>query len=193
MTEPAAARREVDISEQPARLLAWPSETGQDGLQAIERDIAELMHRLAESKLTLAEQERQQADRLRKLLLSVIEIADALDRVFRSIAAKPEQVTPQMKIWAGNFRAVRRLIDKLLSEQGVARIENLDSGFDPHWHKVANVVVDSTKPEGTIVEEVLRGYVWQNQVLRKANVAVIRHAETEVEEEPEDSPREEEE
>jgi molecular chaperone GrpE len=82
-----------------------------------------------------------------------------------------------MKIWIGNYSTVRRLLERFLSEQGITRIEILNQTFDPQWHKVADIVADSTKPDGTITEEVKKGYVWQNQVLRKAEVVVVRNAE----------------
>ena len=82
-----------------------------------------------------------------------------------------------MKKWIGNFRTVYRLLDKVLSEQGVTKIESLDQAFDPHWHKVVGTVVDPSKQDGTIVEETKRGYVWQNQILREAEVIVVRNRE----------------
>ena len=50
----------------------------------------------------------------------------------------------------------------------------MDRTFDPQWHKVAEIVVDETKPEGTIVEELKKGFLWRNQILRKAEVVVVR-------------------
>ncbi|OGO07221.1 MAG: nucleotide exchange factor GrpE, partial [Chloroflexi bacterium RBG_13_60_13] len=86
---------------------------------------------------------------------------------------KEDQVTPQMRIWIGNFRTVRRLLDKVLIEQGITKIESLDRQFDPSWHRAAEVVADPSRPEGTIVEETTTGYLWRGEVLRKAEVVVV--------------------
>jgi molecular chaperone GrpE len=167
----------VEITEQPAPVNAWPAGDGPDGLARIEQDLRGLMRQLAETKFQATEQQRQHSEEVRKLYLSVLEVLDALDRIFRSVRAKEDQVTPQMQKWLGNFRTARSLLEKILTDRAVVRIENLDQGFDPHWHKVAQVVVDTARPEGTIVEEVQRGYVWRGQVLRKAEVIVVRHEE----------------
>ena len=142
-------------------------------LLAIEQDVRSLMVELSKARSALRQNESQHMESTKVLFLELIEVLDAFERVFRSIAAKENQVTPQMKIWIGNFRTVRRLLDKPLADQGVVKIENLDQGFDPHWHRVAEVITDPTKSEGTIIDEVKAGYVWQGQVLRKAEVIVV--------------------
>ena len=111
-----------------------------------------------------------------------MEVLDAFERVFRHVHSKEDLVTPQMKICFGNFSTVRRLLERVLSEQDVTRIEIVDRTFDPQWHKVAEIVVDETKPEGTIVEELKKGFLWRNQILRKAEVVVVRNAPGEAEE-----------
>lgn len=172
----------VEITEQPAPVNAWPVGDGPDGLARIEQDLRGLMRQLAETKFQMTEEQRQHGEEVRRLYLSVLEVLDALDRIFRSVRSKEDQVTPQMQKWLGNFRTARSLLEKTLTDRGVVRIENLDQGFDPHWHKVAQVVVDTARPEGTIIEEVQRGYVWRGQVLRKAEVNVVRHEEGAAEE-----------
>jgi molecular chaperone GrpE (heat shock protein) len=102
-------------------------------------------------------------------------VLDAFDRVFRAVAAKPDAVTPQMNIWVGNFRAVRRLLERLLRDEGVARIETVAGEFDPRWHVVAETVVDPARASGAIVDEVKAGYVWRDAVLRKSEVIVVRN------------------
>ena len=182
MTDSKNPITEFEITEKPIPLHAWKPEDSQESLRVIEQDIRNLMRRLAEVQFSHAEQEKQQAEKMQRLLLALVEVTDAFARVFRNIHAKEELVTPQMKIWSGNFRSVCRLLESVLSEQGVVKLDNLDAGFDPRWHKPAGFVDDPTKAEGTIVEEVLRGYLWQNQLLRKAEVIVVRHAGEDAEE-----------
>ncbi len=109
------------------------------------------------------------------MLIALLDVADSFDRVFRAVHAKEDQVTPQMKIWLGNFRSVRRLLEKLLTDAGVTPIENVAGRFDPAWHKAAEAIVDTERPEGMIVEELKKGYLWKGQLLRKAEVTVVRH------------------
>lgn len=144
---------------------------------AVEQDVRRLMHDVAEARMSLDEARRAAEDRIEALLMRILEAQDAFDRVFEATHAKPEAVTPQMKIWLGNFRSVKRLLDVLLKEEGVRAVENLTGGFDPAWHKVADTVVDAALPEGTIVREVRRGYLRNQKILRKAEVVVVKNTD----------------
>jgi molecular chaperone GrpE (heat shock protein) len=165
------------ITEQPVPLSNPAPENDAGTLQAIEQDIRDMLRRIADSELSLLEHKKQDSEKTRRLLLSIIEAMDAFDRVFKSIREKGDQVDRQMKKWIGNFRTIQRMLNTILTEQGVSAIENLDREFDSHWHKVAETVVDRSKPDGTITEELLKGYIWQNQILRKAEVIVVRNLE----------------
>jgi molecular chaperone GrpE len=140
----------------------------------VEQDIRNLMRQLGEARSTATDREQQHHLSIQRLLLRLLEVNDAFERVFRSVQSKPEAVTPQMRIWIGNFQAVCGLVEDLLIEHGLVAIERLDQGFDPHWHKAVEVVDDPSKKPGTILEELKKGYMWQNSVLRKTEVVVVR-------------------
>lgn len=154
------------MSEEPLGLAA-----------AVEDDLRRLMHDVAEAHLSLEEARRAGEGRLEAVLVKVLDAQDAFERVFEATHAKPEEVTRQMKIWLGNFRTVKRLLDALLDEQGVRMIENLAGGFDPAWHKVADTVADPSLPDGAIIREVRRGYVRGQKLLRKSEVVVVKNTD----------------
>lgn len=168
--------KEFEITEECIPLQAWQGEAGADHLSVIEQDIGNLMRELAEARFALSEQEREHKEKTRRLLLALIEVLDAFGRVFANIHGKEDQVTPQMKGWIANFRTVRRLLDQALTDQGIARIESLDREFDPRWHRAVELVVDPSRPQGTIVEETVMGYLWRGEILRKAEVIVVGDA-----------------
>ncbi|MBI3768829.1 MAG: nucleotide exchange factor GrpE [Deltaproteobacteria bacterium] len=132
------------------------------------------MRQRAEARLEVEELDREHREQVRKLLLGVLETIDAFDRVFRSVASKPDTITPQMRIWLNNFRTVRRLLERVVTEQGLVPIvANPEDSFDPHWHRVSRIVADPTRPEGAIVEITAPGWVWHGAVLRKTEVVVV--------------------
>ncbi len=155
---------------------SWKPEQQRNRLGVIEEDIRSLMRKLAESEAAGAEKDKRNTAQHRCLLLSLLDVMDAFERVFDSIAAKKDACNPQMNIWVGNFRTIQRLFKKFLSEQGITLIENLDQGFDPHWHEVERTVLDTSKPVGFIVEEVKKGYLWQGkELLRRSKIVVVTH------------------
>lgn len=158
-------------SQQPAD-SALLSDTA-DPFDQVEGDVRRLMLELSQAKFANQENDTLRKEESRKHLLEIIEILDAFERVFRNIGAKQDLVNPQMKIWLGNFRTIRQLVERIVTNAGVVPIQNLEDGFDPHWHKVAGITADPSRPHGTIVDEVRRGYFWNNQVLRKAEVTIV--------------------
>jgi molecular chaperone GrpE len=145
-------------------------------LGVVEADIRRLIKEVAEARFAAEQADREHRDFTRKLFLELLDVLDAFDRVFADMRRKPEHITAPVKIWMGNFRTVRRLVDIVLRERGVTRIENAAGEFDPHWHRATETVVDPSKADGTIVEETQPGYTWRNELLRKAEVIVARSA-----------------
>lgn len=152
---------------------------GHDGrwLEVLEADVRRLLREAGEARFQAQEAASQAVAEKRKLLLTLVDVVDAFERVFRAVAAKDDQVTPQMKIWLGNFRTVRRLVESALTAEGVVRMESLADGFDPQWHKVADLREDPARADGAILEVVQPGYLWKKELLRKAEVVVVKNGD----------------
>jgi molecular chaperone GrpE (heat shock protein) len=163
--------------------VSWANVDAVSPMAVLEEDTKRLMHELAEARAVHEESTRGETRRTEQLLLKLLDVVDAFDRVLNDMRTQPDQPA-QTQIWIGRFRTVRILLDDLLAEQGVVPIENLDDGFDPHWHKPVEAIDDASRRAGTIVEEVKRGYIWRQRVLRKTEVVVSRVPQTEVSEQP---------
>ena len=57
---------------------------------------------------------------------------------------------------------------------GLARIEAVGSQFDPNIHDAVQQIETSEHPAGTIMAEVVSGYLLQGNLLRPAMVVVAR-------------------
>ncbi|MDS4031401.1 MAG: nucleotide exchange factor GrpE [Candidatus Contendobacter sp.] len=168
-----------EIDETPIPLHAWSGQES-DPLTNLESDIRRLLRERAEARFAVDEARKQNEETQRKFLLETLDILDAFDRVFRNIHQKEDQVTKQMKIWINNFRTVRRMLEKMLTEHGVTPILNLDGGFDPVWHRAIETVNDPAHPDGFIVEQARCGYLWNGATLRKAEVVIVRNDDANV-------------
>jgi molecular chaperone GrpE len=68
---------------------------------------------------------------------------------------------------------VRRL-DQVLLDRGVVAVQQVGQPFDPRQARVVATAVDTSVAEGTVIEEVRTGFLWNDQVLRTAEVIVSR-------------------
>ncbi len=71
---------------------------------------------------------------------------------------------------------IRKLFGAVLERRGVTPIACLNEQFDPNLHE-AIAAVPSDAAEGTVIDEVARGYCMNGRVIRYAKVAVSQKKE----------------
>lgn len=65
-------------------------------------------------------------------------------------------------------------VERALQQHGLDPISGKGQPFDPERMEVLDVVIDSGRPSGEVVEEVRRGYLWRGRVFRYAQVRVAK-------------------
>jgi molecular chaperone GrpE len=75
---------------------------------------------------------------------------------------------------AEGIRMVHRKVAKLLEASGVQPIEALGHPFDPYRHEAVAEVETIEEPDGYVVEEVRRGYMFKERLLRASVVKVAK-------------------
>ncbi len=66
-----------------------------------------------------------------------------------------------------------RDLQRVMADEGVKPMQPLGQPFDPRFHEAVDIV-ESDATEGTVVEEVQRGYLYGDQLLRPAKVRVAK-------------------
>lgn len=114
-------------------------------------------------------QERLSADRVayekKSLLHKILEVMDNVERglVYQETMDKQAlQHTLRMLLWQ---------LNEVLRGQGLTPVASLGEVFNPRFHDAIEAV-ESEQPEGTVVEEVLKGYKMGDETLRPARVKV---------------------
>ena len=69
------------------------------------------------------------------------------------------------------YRQFYQVFEKL----GVEAIQALDAEFDPQLHEAVMSIEDGSKPDGTIAEELQKGYSLRGKVIRPSMVKVVRN------------------
>ena len=120
-----------------------------------------------------AARERQDAvERTRRQMLSlVLSVLDNLERVL-ALAAEQDGAS---KALVNGLRMTHRQILDQLAAIGVRPIQSRGKRFDPHLHEAVAVVPPqgSEAAGGTIADEILRGYLLNEDVFRPAKVTVV--------------------
>jgi molecular chaperone GrpE len=159
-----------------------------DGMPAEAQRIAELEAQLAQARQEAAEnwnkylreraemenfrkrQERLAADRIaREKKALLLDILAAMDNVDRALVY---QETMDKQALQHTLRMLHWQLNEVMRNQGLTPVASLGETFDPYIHEAVEAVENSDKPEGTIVEEVLKGYKIGDETLRPARVKV---------------------
>jgi molecular chaperone GrpE len=70
------------------------------------------------------------------------------------------------------LRMVQWQMNEVMRGEGLIPVPTVGEPFNPYLHEAIEAVEDSDKPEGTIIEEVLKGYTLGDETLRPARVKV---------------------
>lgn len=146
-----------------------------DELGRIEVDIITLIKECNLLKANIRKKDQEHKKEMIRMLLNLLEVMDAFDRVFLNIETRNVEVDKQTKIWLGNFKSVRRLFEKTLKECGVTSIEALNGKAIPGFHHIIETRQVEGLEDDTIVEEKQKGYLRLGEVLRKSEVITVKN------------------
>ena len=100
-----------------------------------------------------------------------------LARLAGATPPSPPDLEPLRKLAAGvadGYAMSLRRVERLLPTWEVELVRCTDELFDPERMEVVEVVGDTGRPPGTVVEEVRPGYRWRGKLVRYAQVKVAR-------------------
>jgi molecular chaperone GrpE len=103
----------------------------------------------------------------RELILELLSIVDDFERALVFMQSAPQAVNE-------GVQALYRRLIHLLAAQGVTAFASLGKRFDPTQHEAISVSEGTGKESGLIVKELRRGYRWNDEVLRPAQVCVAK-------------------
>jgi len=115
-------------------------------------------------------QERLVADRVqyqKKALFN--KLLEVMDNVERALLYEETMDKQQMQ---HTLRMLQWQMNEVLRGEGLLPVQAVGEAFNPYVHEAVEAVEDSDKPDGTILEELRKGYMLGEETLRPARVKV---------------------
>jgi molecular chaperone GrpE len=174
---PADADPSLDIPPKPesaAELLQLVEQ-----LQAEKADLQDKQLRALAEAQNVRRRAQQDVEKERKFGIErfardVLSVADNLGRALSSLPADLESLDPAVRNVIVGVQATDRELQSVLERHGVTRVEALGRPFNAEFHQAMMEVEDPTVPAGTIVQELIPGYLIAGRLLRAAMVAVSK-------------------
>jgi len=161
-------------------------ETTEEKLKTLEEKLLRTMAEM-ENQRKRFEKERQEAfdfggfNFARESLL----LLDNIDRAIVSFK-NDEQFKKNKdldKIIDG-IEIVKKDLVSIFKKNNITEIECINKKFDPNFHQAMMEVEDNTKETGTVVQEIQKGYMMKDRLLRPSLVSVTKKREEETEKTP---------
>ncbi len=139
-----------------------------------------------------AEQERSETVKFGNamLILSLLPVLDDLERALCSVATEWQRGDPSvvsgettLQSLVDGINFIYRKFKTILEEHGVSEIKALGEPFDPHLHES---MLLGEGEEGKVVEEIQKGYILHDRVLRPTKVKVGKGKEEISDREPQE-------
>ncbi len=118
--------------------------------------------------------ERERRFGIERFAKDVLSVADNLGRAMSALPEDLDSLDPALRNVVVGVQATQRELQSVLERHGVTRIDSLGKPFNAEFHQAVMEVEDPSVPVGTVVQELVPGYLIAGRLLRAAMVAVSR-------------------
>ncbi len=121
-------------------------------------------------------EERQRAEFIKwaneGLVTELLPVMDSLERALNGVHASHD-----LESFLPGVELIRKQLNDVLVKNGIVTIETIGKPFDPKIHEAMIHIESDEYPEDTISQELRKGYLFNDKVIRAAQVAVSKHTE----------------
>ncbi len=167
----------LDIPPRPESAAEWQRLVEQ--LQAEKADLQDKQLRALAEAQNVRRRAQQDVEKERKFGVErfardVLSVADNFGRALSALPADLGSLDPALRNVIVGIQATDRELQSVLERHGVTRIESLGKPFNAEFHQAMMEVENADVPSGTVVQELIPGYLIAGRLLRAAMVAVSK-------------------
>ena len=172
--------------EEESNLEESDGETKEDLVDSQEKKIAELndkvLRLLAENQNVRKNQEKEKEDILKygsfNFASQILNLTDNLDRAFSIFKNNEKFKDKEFLEITNGIELIEKELLSTLEKNSITYIDCLNKKFDPNFHQALSEI-ESEKEPGTVVEEVQKGYMLHDRLLRPSLVNVAKSSKKE--------------
>ena len=107
-----------------------------------------------------------------------LSLIDNIDRAMISFKNDENlKDTPNISKIFDGIEIVKKDLISIFKKNGIEEIDCVNKKFDPNFHQAMLEIEDSTKDSGIVVQEIQKGYMMKNRLLRPSLVGVAKKSE----------------
>lgn len=172
----------ADPDADDAAAAAAVSDDGMQTYEELQASAAELkdqlLRALADTENTRRRAEREKADTAKyataNMARAVLGVADNLSRALASVSAEAKAADEDLNNLCVGIELTETEMVNAFEQFGITPIEAMGKKFDHNFHQAMFEIEDVDQPAGTVIQEVQRGYVIHDRLLRPSMVGVTK-------------------
>jgi molecular chaperone GrpE len=170
---------ETDLDIPPKPESAAELQRLVEQLQAEKADLQDKQLRALAEAQNVRRRAQQDIEKERKFGVErfardVLSVADNIGRALQALPPDLETMDAALRNVVVGMQATERELQSVLERHGVTRIEALGKPFNADFHQAMMEIEDLTVPAGTVVQELIPGYLIAGRLLRAAMVGVSK-------------------
>jgi molecular chaperone GrpE len=147
----------------------------------VEKQIEELndklLRSLAENQNLRKIHEKEKEDLIKysssSFAREILNLADNLERAFGLFKDNPKFKSEEFKDIVLGIELIEKELINSFDKNGIKSFESVGKKFDPNFHQALNEV-ESEKESGTVINEIQKGYMLNDRLLRPALVSISK-------------------
>ncbi len=158
--DPEKLQQRIAELESEIEVLKQENEQFLNKLQRSKADFANYRQRVNKEKFGLCRKYKKE------VIQEILPVLDNLERALESCDREDD--------FFQGVKMIHKQICSVLQQEGVEVIRTEDQEFDPEFHEAVEQLDTDEHESGKIIEEMQKGYLYQDEVLRPALVVVAR-------------------
>lgn len=171
--QPQPAQTEAEPARKPVDVTITDIE-----LEQIKKESSEYKDKylrlLAEMENTRKRLQKERQEFVQYAVQNVIvDFLNPIDHMENALGFT-ETMSDEIKHWGIGFKMILEQFKDVLTNNGVHAFKSIGTHFDPHRHEAVEMIETDQQPEGTVVEESMKGYKMGEKIIRPARVKVAK-------------------
>ena len=150
--------------------------------EELESDIAalkdQLLRAMAEAENVRRRTEREKADASKYAVTNfaraILSVADNLNRALESVSQEARDANEDLNNLFVGVEMTENELETVYEQFGIKTIDAIGKKFDHNFHQAMFEVEDLDQPAGLVIQQVQKGYMLQDRLLRAAMVGVSK-------------------
>ena len=140
-----------------------------------------LLRSLAENQNLRKIHEKEREDLIKysssSFAREILNLADNLERAFGLFKDNPKFKSDEFKDTMLGIELIEKELINSFDKNGIKSFESVGKKFDPNFHQALNEV-ESEQEDGTVINEIQKGYMSNDRLLRPALVSISKKKTT---------------